>query len=287
MSERLVLMEAGWRRPRETYPHRYISDKVLFLFDFDGVLATGGLEWKLEVLGGYRIISMLRKKKKKVAIVGSGSNWSTMELWATLRRLGFMVEVDEVWSAARVAALHLSEMFGKAKCYVIGEEGLKMELSKNGHKIVDSWRDVEAVVVGHDRYISYRKMSNAIKALITNDAYFLAVNKVRWYYLRDEGPVLSPGAIVAALEYQTGKQAVIAGKPSLIHFKKVLEKFGVDGKDSVMIGDVVESDLVPAKTLGLTTVYVKSIEKWTKYTESDLSSVDLVVSNVDELTNFI
>ncbi len=266
---------------------KLLSDKILFMIDFDGVLATGGLEWKFEVLGGYRLISTLRRKGKRIAIVGSGSNWSTWELWATFRELGFMLEVNEVWSAARIAALHLKEKFGNVRCYVIGEEGLKMELKRNGHKLVGDWKEAEVVVVGHDRFISYRKMSNAIKALVTNDAYFLAVNAVRWYYLRDEGPVLSPGAIVAALEHQTGKRAVVVGKPSLIHFKKVLDVFGVEGKDAVMVGDVVESDLVPAKSLGITTVYVKSIERWTTYTESDPSLIDLVISNVDELSNYI
>lgn len=262
-----------------------LGDKRLFLFDIDGVLITGTLEWETRVLGGYRALSQLRRLHKSIALLGSGSNWSTWELWSGLRHLGFVLDFDEVWIAARVAARHLAEVRGRSSCYVVGEEGLVRELKQYGHKVVRDWRQADAVVVGHDRFISFRKLTGALRAL-SNDAYFLAVNKVRWYYSPVQGPMLSPGAIVTALEFQTGREAVVAGKPSLIHFKTVLSHFGVDPEDAVMVGDTVESDLVPAKELGMTTVLVKALDRRDRVRQS-ADAVDLVINDVDELVRYL
>jgi 4-nitrophenyl phosphatase len=244
-----------------------LGKKRFFLFDIDGVFITGTLEWETRVLGGYWVLAKLRQMGKSIALLGSGSNWSTWEFWSSLRLLGFLLDFDEVWIASRVASRHLAEVKGPSKCYVIGEE------------------EAEAVVVGHDRFISFRKMTDALRAL-NNDAYFIAVNKVRWYYSPTQGPILSPGAIVAALEYQTGREAVVAGKPSLIHFRTVLSHFGVDPEDAVMIGDTVESDLLPAKSLGMTTVLVNQLDRRDRVRQRT-DVVDLTIGDVDELVRYL
>jgi len=263
-----------------------LREKSFFMFDMDGVLFSGLGEWDAMILGGYKTIATLKKHRKKFAFVGSGSHWSTNETWCVLRSLGFMIEREQIWLAAKVAARHLLKEFGRAKCLVVGEEGLFKELKEHGHEIVHDWRRADAVVVGHDRFLSYEKLTKALRAINNNGAYFMAVNKVRWYYSPFQGPYLSPGAVVAALEHQSGREAVVAGKPSLIHYKTVLEEFDAEAEASVMVGDNPEADLKPAKSLGATTVLVKSVKTWEKKAYNDIQ-VDIVVSNVDDLVSYL
>jgi len=260
-----------------------LKDKELFMFDVDGVFVTGILEWKGEVLGGYRLLRKLRGRSK-IALVGSGSNWSTREYLFMMRSLGFDVKEDEVWVAPRIAAMHLKETLGKANCLVIGEGSLGWELRRFGHRVVNESRYADAVVVGHDRFLNHGKLSKAARAL-ESGAYFLAVNKVKWYYTR-EGPMLSPGSIVRILEYQTGREAIVVGKPSLVHFITVLNHFSVKARDTVMIGDTVDTDLVPAKALGMTTVLVSSVERWER-ARSLGRVVDIRVRNIDDLIEYV
>lgn len=262
-----------------------LRSKRLFLFDFDGVLATGILEWEEEILGGYRIFSELRRRGLDYAILGSGSNWSTYEIWSYLRGMGFMLEVNQVWIAARVAAYYLKSMLGSSRCLVVGEEGLVKELKSNGHKVVKNWRGADALVVGHDRFLSFKKLTNALRAINNPDTHFIAVNKVRWYYSARSGPILSPGAIVAMLEFQSGREATVVGKPSLIHFKTVMDFFGRGPEETVMIGDSIDADIKPAKELGLSTVLVSSVERWERR-RGDMNA-DLVVNHVDDLVNYL
>jgi ribonucleotide monophosphatase NagD (HAD superfamily) len=92
-----------------------LGKKRLFLFDIDGVFITGTLEWETRVLGGYRVIAKLRQMGKSIALLGSGSNWSTWEIWSSLRHLGFLLDFDEVWIASRVASRHLSSSTGRLR----------------------------------------------------------------------------------------------------------------------------------------------------------------------------
>ncbi|MEM1948236.1 MAG: HAD-IIA family hydrolase [Candidatus Caldarchaeum sp.] len=261
-----------------------LKDKKLFLFDIDGVLLTGMMEWETRVLGGYRLFSRLRKKGISYALLGSGSNWSTNEAWSYFRSLGFMITIEQLWLASRVASHYLREKLGKTKCLVVGEEGLKAELVKHGHRLTSNWREAEAVVVGHDRAISFKKLTAALRAINNKEAYFLAVNKVRWYYSPNHGPCLSPGAIVQCLEYQTGREAVVVGKPSLIHYQTVLNQLKIKPDEAVMVGDSYEADIAPAHSLGITTVLVSSVQRWERNANGE---ADLTVRNVDDLIEHI
>mgnify|MGYP000118255199 FL=1 len=256
----------------------------LYAFDVHGVFITRILD-DPEVLGGHEVVARLKRSGKKVAAIGSGSNWSTREYAERLRALGFDFVIDEVWPASRVASIHLSRVFGKAHVVLLGEEGLQEELEEGGHVIVEDWREADAVVVGHDRKITFDKLTVAIRA-VNAGAYFLAVNKVRWYYMPDQGPILSPGAIVAAIEYQTRREAVVVGKPSPIHYIEVLNHFGVRPSEAVMVGDDVEADMTPAKSLGMKTVLIDFKKRWDSQ-HYPRGLVDLVISHIDEFLKFI
>ena len=71
------------------------------------------------------------------------------------------------------------------------------------------------------------------------------------FYRRGGGLVLDVGAYAAALEYATGREAIVAGKPSAAFFGAVLAQVGVDAAHAVMVGDDVEADVGGALDAGL------------------------------------
>ena len=66
------------------------------------------------------------------------------------------------------------------------------------------------------------------------------------YYKRQDGLALGPGPFVSALEYATGAQAEVVGKPEASFFKQALDDINCELEDAVMIGDVSEGDSYPA-----------------------------------------
>jgi ribonucleotide monophosphatase NagD (HAD superfamily) len=77
----------------------------------------------------------------------------------------------------------------------------------------------------------------------------VALQKNR-YWLRADGLSLDVGPFVAAIEYATGREAYVVGKPASGFFDQVLGDVGVPSRAAAMVGDDVESDIGGALTPG-------------------------------------
>ena len=56
--------------------------------------------------------------------------------------------------------------------------------------------------------------------------------------MRAEGFSMGPGPFVKALEFASGKEALVVGKPEIGFFNSVLQEFDCLPEETVMIGDV-------------------------------------------------
>ncbi|MCR5323277.1 MAG: HAD family hydrolase [Lachnospiraceae bacterium] len=81
---------------------------------------------------------------------------------------------------------------------------------------------------------------------------------------------LNPAGIISA-------ETVKACKPNRLIFEKALEVAGVKPEEAVLIGDSVTSDIIPAKSLGITPIYISRKEG------KEPEGVR-VISSLDELT---
>ena len=70
-----------------------------------------------------------------------------------------------------------------------------------------------------------------------NGAKLVATHKSR-YFERQDGLAIGPGAFVTALEYASGKEAIVVGKPSPTFYQSVMKDFSCPPSEVVMIGDV-------------------------------------------------
>ena len=70
-------------------------------------------------------------------------------------------------------------------------------------------------------------------------------------------------------------------KPDLRYFKSVLDDCDTEPEKSAIIDNNIERGLLPAKKIGMTTVWYRLPDK--KYIEN--SSIDYTISNLSELTN--
>src|SRR2546423_1428496 len=69
------------------------------------------------------------------------------------------------------------------------------------------------------------------------------------YWRRADGLALDVGAYAAALEYATGREAVVVGKPAQAFFHAAMADMGVDC--ALMVGDDVEADVGGALAAGV------------------------------------
>lgn len=109
----------------------------------------------------------------------------------------------------------------------------------------------QAVIVGDlgERW-SYALLQEAFEYIMAG-AELIALSRDRYWWSQDR-LALDAGPFVAALEFATGKSAMVAGKPSPSFYAAALQSLEVEPAASVaMIGDDLWSDVEGAQRAGL------------------------------------
>jgi HAD superfamily hydrolase (TIGR01458 family) len=113
-------------------------------------------------------------------------------------------------------------------------------------------------------------------------AALVALHRGRFWQL-DGGLALDIGVYVAGLEYVTGRQATVCGKPAPAFFQAGLDALELPAAQVAMVGDDIVSDIGGAQACGLTGVLVRT----GKFREEQLTRAgvtpDLVVADVTAL----
>ncbi|MGA9442061.1 MAG: TIGR01458 family HAD-type hydrolase [Methyloceanibacter sp.] len=164
-------------------------------------------------------------------------------LLARLTGLGLEITSDELFTPGQAARAWLKQH--NASPLLLVHPNLKAEFSS----LPD--RKKRAVIVGDaGEAFTYWTLNHAFRALI-DGAAFLALAKNRTF-MDDDGKLsLDAGAFVSALEYSSGKQAIVLGKPSPDFFHAALASMGCAPEEAVMVGDDAECDVAGALLAGL------------------------------------
>jgi HAD superfamily hydrolase (TIGR01458 family) len=108
-----------------------------------------------------------------------------------------------------------------------------------------------AVIIGDaGEDFDFARLNHAFRELI-GGAPFIALAKNRSFKDDDGGLSLDAGAFVTALEFATGREALVLGKPSPAFFQAALASMNCAPESAVMVGDDAESDIAGALGAGL------------------------------------
>lgn len=221
-----------------------------FLIDLDGVLYTGNNPYpgvkeclqKMEELGyGYRFVSnSTRRARDSVA--------------ARLQGLGYDIAARQIYTPPLAAIEHIKRS-GKKRCYLLTTGDVHRDFEQAGIRASD--KDVDYVVMGDagDGF-TFDRLNQALR-LILDGAQILALEMDR-YWSEPQGLVLSTGPFVAALEYATGKKALLMGKPSSDFFQLALRDLRILPEEAAMIGDDILTDVHGAQEMGMQGILVKT-----------------------------
>ncbi len=208
------------------------------LLDIAGVLHDG----RVPYAGAIDAIERLATAGIQLRFVTNTSRRTRASTVERLCSMGFAVTAEQVFTAPLAARAYL-EQAGLRPLLIIHPDlapdfaGLET-------------RDPNAVFLADAaEYCGYAALDQAF-GLMSDGAPLIAVGRNR--YFREGGQLhLDAGAFVAALEYASGQQAIVAGKPSPAFFRAVLDDLGTAAADAVMVGDDVEADVVGARDNGL------------------------------------
>ena len=253
----------------------------VFFFDLDGVLSVG--KENPRYLGGREVIRKIKAEGKKAFVLTNDSTHTRSEIQENLAGMGFDFNADEILTSSYLTAMYLHERFGRTSFFLVGEEGLRREMEAAGHQ--QASEQPNAVVVGFDRQLTYAKLDHAMRVL--REGAMLVGSYGGAVYMSDHGPALSAGPIIKALEYASGKRAVMIGKPSPRMFKLALRRAGEKPNRAVMVGDQLETDLLGAHRAGVHTILVLTGVETRQTIRGSKLRPEMVVENVDRLLDLL
>ncbi|MDO8212434.1 TIGR01458 family HAD-type hydrolase [Conexibacter sp. CPCC 206217] len=225
-------------------------DVRAILLDIDGVLYVGDEP----IEGAHAALDELRALVDgRLRLVTNTTSKSRREIVEHLGELGFTVSPEEVLTPAAIA-LQLCRERGFERVALLVADGLRADLAKLREAGGDP---PDAVILGDLGSAFDDAILNRAFRWLMDGAELVALQHNR-FYRRGGGLVLDVGAYAAALEYATGREAIVAGKPSAAFFGAALAAVGVDAPDAVMVGDDVEADVGGALDAGLNGILVRT-----------------------------
>lgn len=215
------------------------------LLDIAGVLVEGN-----ELIpGALEAVSELRRAGVPLRLVTNTSRRPKSAVIGQLRDLGFDVEMRDAFTGTEAVVAYLRTH--QLTPYLLVHPTLESEFAS----VVGGTPN--AVVIGDaaERF-TYDRLNTAFRLLIAG-APLLAVANNR-YFKQPDGLSLDAGPFVAALEYAAEVKAQVFGKPAPAFLEAVLADLCTTARESVMIGDDVESDVNGALAVGLHAILVRT-----------------------------
>jgi HAD superfamily hydrolase (TIGR01458 family) len=226
----------------------HLGDLAGLLLDLDGVLYVGDEP----IEGAPEAVGTLREQGLGLRFVTNTTERSRGQTVEKLHRLGFELEAEEVVTPAALARRHCVDA-GQQKVALIMNEAVKRDFE--GLEEVEESPD--AVIMGDLGEAFGFEILNRAFRMVMDGAELVALQKNR-FWLTPDGLSLDAGPFVAAIEYATGRDAVVVGKPSRSFFALVLEDLGAQPGRAAIVGDDVETDVDGGIRAGLGGILVRT-----------------------------
>jgi len=225
-----------------------INDIKAFLIDLDGVLYNGN-----EIIEkAPEAIQYIKNKGYKTLFITNTTSISLKGIHQKLISLGFNVDEEEIFSAPKAAVNFLRKQ-NNPKCFFVLNDDLKEEFAEFG---TDEFSP-EYIVAGDIGNLWNSEVLNKVFKMILNGSKLLALHKGK-YWLTENGLKFDIGLYVAGLEFVTGKQAIVMGKPSNDFFNTAIQKLNLKHHEVAIIGDNIDTDIGAAQFLGLLGILVRT-----------------------------
>ncbi len=250
-----------------------------WLVDLDGTLYVSDSA----VPGATGFIKWLRAGQRHYRFVSNTSTLTRRQIAEHSEALGLQIRPEEIFTAASAVA-QLLRSFEGVKCYFQVTENMLEEFQ--GIEISETNPDY--VVIGDmGRAMNYELINRAFQ-FVMGGAELIALQKGKFFRGAD-GLRIDAGAFVEALEYASGKQAKIIGKPYRQFFNLAVHDIRVEAGerwlsgDFAFVGDDVEADIRGAADAGLVGILVRTGKYNDSYSEHHGIVPDWTFETVKEL----
>lgn len=224
------------------------------LFDMDGVLYEGDRA----IAGAAEAVAWCRAQRIPHLFLTNTTSRPRRALVEKLARLGIVADATEILTPPVAAARWLHQKaHGPVALFV--PERTREEFAGLPVAGPDYSGRIAAVVIGDLGHAwEFGALNQAFRLLMAEPRPTLVALGLTRYWRAEDGLRLDAGPFVKALEYASGLEAVVLGKPAAPFFETALALLGTGAAETWMIGDDIRTDIEAAQQAGLCTILVRS-----------------------------
>lgn len=254
----------------------------LFLFDMDGTLYLGNRLYEFTP----QLLSAIREAGKRYLFMTNNSSKSVADYVKKLAGLGIEATEADFITSSQATAYYLKQHHPKDRLYVCGTESLKTELRKNGFTVTEVLEEVDCIVMGFDTELTFRKLEDVSKLLLTRELPYIATNP-DYVCPTEYGSVPDCGSVCDMIYNATRKRPFVIGKPTAMMPQLAMEEHGFSKEETAVIGDRIYTDIKSGLNAGIMSILVMSGETTEEILEASEDKPHLVLKDASEMIPYI
>lgn len=217
-----------------------LKEKKLFLFDIDGTLAVGDTLYE----GSAALLEYIDSIGGKACFITNNSTKSGADYVEKFRSaFGLETTEDQFITSGYMTLRFLKSHYGAKKIFVLGTASFVTELRRNGLTVTETAEtDIACVVVAYDSELTYEKLIQVSKVLLTTSVPFYGTNPDLRCPI-DFGFIPDCGSICSLITATTDRVPVYLGKPSKEVVELCLEASGFSREETLVVGDRLYTDI--------------------------------------------
>ena len=239
-------------------PENFLLKKRFFILDGDGTMYL----WDKPLPGANELLKKLKKNGKDFVIISNNDSKSKVTRLKELRRmLNFNLDQRNLLLPNEQVIAYLKKEKIR-RFYGLITASFRKELQKEGF-VYDS-KSPSIVIIGFDTELTYEKLKTAI-LLIRSGVKFILTHIDPLCPYKNGGEIPDAGSIISLVEKATSKEPVKTfGKPYKDIIRYALSSRNSSKKDSVIIGDRINTDIRMANENGMDSILLtkgRKVEK--------------------------
>ena len=231
--------------------------------------------------GAVETISYIKKQEIPQRYITNTTTKSRELLSQKLKVLGFPIEPEEILSAPAAACAYLRQRQPRS-CYFFVSEAVKAEFQE----FVISETNPDVVVIGDIGKSWTYDLVNQMFQMVMAGAELIALHKGK-YWQTPKGLCVDIGVFIAGLEYVTGVDATVIGKPSPAFFQTAIHELALLPEEIVMVGDDIDTDIGGAQRCGIKGILVRTGKYRQDTVAASSITPDATIDSIAELLNYL